>query len=404
MRQIFILVIVLFVNFTLLAGPVKSGTKYAKKYWDELVELFGTRVKQMKTLPKTFRWDKYATTATKVNLRKTAKSQKSQLKLRRKKLADLTFKDLQEKKELKDKLLLKGYDKQLVDCIEELPLCNELSSAMIQFSDNNIMVGQLLNDLQNNALLLDHMNTTKKLDGYKLLYKTSFRTDVRKLDWLENLQRNSDKVSNAKKLKNKYSIENLQIEELDEVLIYKDGDKILAKEEGGIFYAWAGKKNEKGIVDKDNVNNFLNQNLCPNSIYWVDGRFKYSIDNRGRVFNAEAVLSEGNRGRNVDLQAIGRDGYGKNSGTNSHIDDGGHLFSQQIGGPVELINIVPQLKTENRGSFWKPLENKLSESLKAGKKVTLKIELKYDDDKGRPILFKVWYEIDGVREYMEIFN
>lgn len=394
--KLFLLLILLTVNtFTVISQSsiIKKTEKYIKKYGDNIF------VKQTvkKTAKRTVSWsDEYAK-KTEVIFKRTSESA-----YKRKTIIELTCNDLIKKdaliKELKNKNIL---SKAHIQSFEKLPLKSELSEQLINYSDNTGLLNSFLLDVKNDVFF-SFINDYPCLNSYSKLQKTSIRRDPRRLKWVENLQRWSDKESNAKKLKSQYSIKKLQIEEINGKRIYKDGDRILAEElNENIFYAIAGKKNEKGIVD---ANNFLNQNLLPNSIYIIDDRFKYTIDEQGRVFKAEAELFVENRGRNADLQAIGRDTQLSNIDTKLY--QGGHIFSQQMNGPTELINIVPQLKTQNTGGIWKRLEKEIINAIKNGKNTVFKIELEYNNPNNReqPSLYKIHKIIDNIDEYLEIPN
>ncbi|THF59460.1 hypothetical protein E6O51_15840 [Pseudothauera rhizosphaerae] len=76
-------------------------------------------------------------------------------------------------------------------------------------------------------------------------------------------------------------------------------------------------------------------------------------------------------------------------------DEGGHLIASSLGGAGDKINIVPQASTLNRGD-WKAMENELRDALKAGKEVSVKIEVGYPVGSGvRPNEFKVFATVDG---------
>ena len=81
-------------------------------------------------------------------------------------------------------------------------------------------------------------------------------------------------------------------------------------------------------------------------------------------------------------------------------DDGGHLIANWFRGPNEAINIVPMRKSLNRNvtdptiidptgkGAWLAMEREWANALKADKKVSVKIEVKYSNDR-RPTGFVV---------------
>ncbi|UNU73348.1 DNA/RNA non-specific endonuclease [Moraxella nasovis] len=73
---------------------------------------------------------------------------------------------------------------------------------------------------------------------------------------------------------------------------------------------------------------------------------------------------------------------------NAAGDEGGHLIASALGGSGDRINLVPQAQTLNR-SDWKKMENELVRELKAGKKVTIKIDVSYPATSTRPNRFYV---------------
>jgi filamentous hemagglutinin len=81
-------------------------------------------------------------------------------------------------------------------------------------------------------------------------------------------------------------------------------------------------------------------------------------------------------------------------------DEGEHLIASSLGGAGDKINIVPQLATLNRGD-WKAMENELRDALKAGKDVSVKIDVGYPATGGkRPNNFFVTATIDGkIKEF-----
>lgn len=322
----------------------------------------------------------------------------------------MTQSDLIEKAALASKLRKLGYSDKLIKQFDELPINKELSQAIQKQSDDPQLLEQLAKDLKGNEALMKAMNETPMVTGYSKLAGTSLRTDVNHLRWIHNMQHYSSKVPNQRKLMNKYNIKELRITEKDGVISYYDGDELLAQEKNQVLTAWSG--NAPGTqAASGKVNNFLNQNLLPNSKYVVDGKYEYMVNEKGLVKEITTNGFGPARTRNADIQAIGRDGFGEGSGKFAggrsvlDKDDGGHLIANQLGGPSELINITPQHMSVNRG-HWKEIESKLSKAYKEGKNTQWKVKLNYDDLQNveRPSSFDIEYWIDDIVQVEHINN
>ena len=144
------------------------------------------------------------------------------------------------------------------------------------------------------------------------------------------------------------------------------------------------------------VNQFLNY-LLPNTTYKVDGCFTYITDNLGRVKTALGDRSlasstiQRNTQRNSDVQKMVIDMLDGNRA----LDDGGHIFSNTSGGPNELINQVPMLRTSNQHGKWRELERIEEEAIKAGKKVVSERKFLYKGNSTRPYAIEFTYIING---------
>ncbi|WP_174816837.1 DNA/RNA non-specific endonuclease, partial [Myxococcus fulvus] len=93
----------------------------------------------------------------------------------------------------------------------------------------------------------------------------------------------------------------------------------------------------------------------PNTAYWVDGRFLYVTDARGRVALVEGELYLPSNGGVRIKKEQGRanktaivDGQGNSTELGKYAEDeGGHIIGKQFGGPPEKINYVPQPSRQN---------------------------------------------------------
>ena len=120
----------------------------------------------------------------------------------------------------------------------------------------------------------------------------------------------------------------------------------------------------------------------------LDNGHAYITEGSGRVKEVTGTLSPSTMDRNTYQQGCaGRSGCAG--------DDGGHLIASSLGGAGDRINIVPQAATPNRQD-WKDMENFLRNELKAGKSVTVKIDVGYPASGGvRPDSLVVSALING---------
>ena len=151
------------------------------------------------------------------------------------------------------------------------------------------------------------------------------------------------------------------------------------------------------LVNSGPVNEFLNH-LLPNKTYIIDDSFIYKTDDLGRVISCSADRSkafgkiERNTQRNSDVQKFVVESLDGKLG----LDDAGHLFANNTGGPNELINQVPMSKSLNRNGKWRELERIEEEALQSGKKVSSQRNLLYRGSEKRPYAIEFISKIDGV--------
>jgi filamentous hemagglutinin len=138
---------------------------------------------------------------------------------------------------------------------------------------------------------------------------------------------------------------------------------------------------------KGNWSPEINANIKPNSSYVLGNGHKYATDASARVTQVSGDL---------DLVKMDRNGYqqckvGKcgNAG-----DQGGHLIAATLGGAGDKLNLVPMDKVLNNGA-WKAMEKQLADALKAGKNVSIKIDVGYAGNSARPSQFNVTATING---------
>ena len=136
-----------------------------------------------------------------------------------------------------------------------------------------------------------------------------------------------------------------------------------------------------------------NGNLRPNIRYRTDdgeGReYYYETDEQGRIIKCETN----------NLQHKNREGrleHNPDTPDKNSTDDAGHLIADRFGGSPELDNLVSQDSELNRrGGDWYAMEEEWAKAIEEGKTVEIEIEVKYEDDSGRPSSFDVYYTIDG---------
>ncbi len=85
---------------------------------------------------------------------------------------------------------------------------------------------------------------------------------------------------------------------------------------------------------------------------------------------------------------------GKQSG-----DHAGHLAGDRFGGSPDIDNLVSQ-SSDVKLRKYKKIENEWERAIKDGKKVEVKVDVKYEGEASRPTSFDIEYKIDG-KEYKE---
>jgi len=144
------------------------------------------------------------------------------------------------------------------------------------------------------------------------------------------------------------------------------------------------------------MNEFLNH-LLPNKTYMIDDAFVYKTDDLGRVITCTADRSkafksiERNSQRNTDVQKYIVESLDGRVG----LDDGGHLFANNTGGPNELINQIPMSRELNQHGQWRELERMEEKALKDGKDVFSQRNLLYRGNERRPYAIEFITMIDG---------
>ncbi|MDF5311867.1 DNA/RNA non-specific endonuclease, partial [Vibrio parahaemolyticus] len=68
----------------------------------------------------------------------------------------------------------------------------------------------------------------------------------------------------------------------------------------------------------------------------------------------------------------------------------GHLIATLFQGPAEKVNLVPQLKEQNRYGEWRQMEKRWSQALDEGKNVEVDIRIKYGKGETPSKLISMW--------------
>lgn len=175
---------------------------------------------------------------------------------------------------------------------------------------------------------------------------------------------------------------------------------------GNEIIANTGGWSESG---KEGLNGYLTE--APNKTYNLDnGVSQYKTDSASRVtdanldYNKAKELPERNTQRDTATEKAvveNKDGYkGK--------DDGGHLFSREIGGANESINQVPMEREFQQHGEWRDYERRekdiCDKAIEKGHKVDISRHLTYEGDCKRPETITATIKIDGCKVNCESFK
>lgn len=137
--------------------------------------------------------------------------------------------------------------------------------------------------------------------------------------------------------------------------------------------------------------------LLPNTQYTVNGN-TYRTDEHGNKISCDSeptYTEDGYRNNKEQKESGGEE--------RQEDDDGGHIIAKILGGAEGEENLVPMRRTINRGDY-KKMENEISKALREGKKVTVHIDLEYDEDSHRPSKICAEYIIEGKNTVVEFDN
>ncbi|MEL0645840.1 RHS repeat-associated core domain-containing protein [Pseudoalteromonas agarivorans] len=129
------------------------------------------------------------------------------------------------------------------------------------------------------------------------------------------------------------------------------------------------------------------ENPKPNTIYEVTSihngqpaTYTYETDDQGRTIKVTGKLKKSAIEKQKERDKKHRSSKQSSYGGDNPDYDGGHLIGTLFQGPAEKINLVPQLKDQNRFGDWRKMERKWAEHLEDGKGVEVEILIEYSDD------------------------
>lgn len=233
-------------------------------------------------------------------------------------------------------------------------------------------------------------------------YLSKCHPDVAKLISKMEKHLGDPKYANHAFNKNNYSVALLEDGSTRLTAIGSESSSIVMK--GNSIICESG-----GFVSKNGspLNQFLNYPL-PNKKYKVNGCIEYRTDKFGRVVNASAdrtKLYKSSKKINAQRDSYTQRQVVESLGGKRGVDDGGHLFSNSVNGPNNLINQVPMnSQIQRSGGAWREFEKMEEEAIKAGKNVVSERKLLYKGDSKRPYAIEAKCVIDGkvVKKLIEI--
>lgn len=182
----------------------------------------------------------------------------------------------------------------------------------------------------------------------------------------------------------------------------KDGDIILAGKDdrsrqesnyavvrGNDIYLWAGNARGDG-----HLNEFAN-----NTDAYVPYA-KYHFENATFVTNDKGQVTTVYEHHDSSRETDRNDARGELKSVSDAKgglpnDVGGHIVAHNIDGPTEAINILPMNEDFNNSGEWKSMESELLKEYESGREFTVKKEIQYDPETGRPSHIDVTANIGG---------
>lgn len=185
-----------------------------------------------------------------------------------------------------------------------------------------------------------------------------------------------------------------------------NGDEILdvakvALKANSAFWRGSGDDAVRCLTDAAGKIYRIGDDLVPNSIYKING-YVYQTDDLGRIisvsFEKLTMKPDGQirKALGVTIDDIGR-------GFQQIGDQRGHIIGDRFNGTGGIENLVPMSSKLNQSEYF-AIENLWAESLKEGKVVQGTIQLLYDGSSFRPSRMDVSYIIDGISDFVKLFN
>lgn len=181
-------------------------------------------------------------------------------------------------------------------------------------------------------------------------------------------------------------------EKIDKMLNHEPN--YLEKRESNSKYEFNGNTYE---TDDNGQTYKKNSEVLPNIEYTVNGN-KYRTDELGNKVSCDSnpqYTEEGVRNMKEQRESGGEE--------RQEDDDGGHIIARILGGAEGEENLVAMRRTINRGDY-KRMENEIAKALQEGKKVTLRIDIEYDEGSSRPSKIRAEYTIDDKKTVCEYDN
>lgn len=185
-----------------------------------------------------------------------------------------------------------------------------------------------------------------------------------------------------------------------------NGDEILdvtkvALKANSAFWRGSGDDAVRCLTDAAGKIYRIGDDLVPNSIYKING-YMYQTDDLGRIISVSfekltmKPVGQARKTLGVSIDDIGR-------GFQQIGDQRGHIIGDRFNGTGGIENLVPMSSKLNQSEYL-AVENLWAESLKDGKAVQGTIQLLYDGSSFRPSRMDVSYIIDGVSDFVKLFN
>lgn len=199
---------------------------------------------------------------------------------------------------------------------------------------------------------------------------------------------------------NRRRTEDRIVDKYQERLRNKPNTTTKIKTPKGIYYVKNDDDGEIYQITSVDLEGKRETNNLPNKKVKLGG-YNYETDEFGRTTKAKGQLNKSDHDKYRKIK-LSMEDIGK--GDQKETDNRGHLIADKFNGLPDLINLVPQDSTLNsENGDYNKLEKTLKDAVDQGKKVTLQVDVKYDENdvSHRPIGFRIKYSIDG--EYSKTY-